>query len=67
MIKRQRNKSAFSHQKIAEQIRLSQQRVSFMLRNPSQGQNRQRLLTALIEMGLNNEAAERFINSNFEK
>lgn len=46
---------------------VSKARVSFMLRNPSQGANRQRLMSALQEMGLTEIAAERFINQNAEK
>lgn len=38
-----------------------------MLRNPQQGANRQRLMSALIEMGLTETAAEKFINQNAEK
>lgn len=40
---------------------LSKARVSAMLRNPEAGQNRARLTSALIEMGLTKEGAEMFI------
>ena len=36
-------------------------RVRYMLRNPEAGQNRARLTSALIEMGLTPEGAEMFI------
>lgn len=36
-------------------------RVRYMLRNPEAGQNRARLTSALIEMGLTKEGAEMFI------
>ena len=42
---------------------ISRRRVHFMLHNPSQGANRQRLMAALKEMGLNKKAAERFVDN----
>lgn len=60
--KRQRGKSAFSHAVIAEKVGVSRVRITQMLRNPDKGQNRARLMAALIEMGLNEGAAGKFID-----
>lgn len=47
---------------------ISAARVRFMLRNPDKGANRQRLISALIELGLTETAAEKFVdNQNKEK
>lgn len=47
---------------------VSASRVRFMLRNPDKGANRQRLLAALIDLGLTDEAAKKFVdNQNSEK
>lgn len=61
MNKRQRGKSAFSHEVIAGKVGVSRVRITQMLNNPDAGQNRERLTAALIEMGLTKEGAEIFI------
>lgn len=60
--KRQRGKSAFSHEVIAGKVGVSRVRITQMLRNPDAGQNRARLTAALKLMGLNDEAIKRFID-----
>ena len=65
--KRQRGKSAFSHEVIAGKVGVSRVRITQMLRNPDAGQNRARLTAALIEMGLSDEAAKRFIDGSNSK
>lgn len=42
---------------------VSAARVRFMLANPSKGANRQRLIAALIDLGLTDEAAEKFVDN----
>ena len=42
---------------------VSAARVRFMLANPEQGENRSRLITALIALGLTEEAATAFVNN----
>lgn len=62
MNKRQRGKSQYSHEAIALKVGVSRRRIGAMLNNPDSGQNRARLTAALIEMGLNETAAKRFID-----
>lgn len=61
--KRQRGKSAFSHEVIAGKVGVSRVRITQMLANPDAGQNRARLTAALIEMGLTEKGAEMFIGA----
>ena len=59
--KRQRGKSAFSHEVIAGKVGVSRVRITQMLRNPDAGKNRQRLTAALKSMGLTEEGVKMFI------
>ena len=50
-------------QQRSEGKKVSAARVRFMLKHPEQGGNRARLISALIALGLTEDAAERYVDN----